>query len=192
MKVYGLTGGIGMGKSTSDKLLRERGVAVVDTDLLARQLVEPGQPALSEIQAFFGPEMIGGDGKLRRDELARRVFGDAPARKRLEEILHPRIRAAWQAQLEQWRAQKYPLAVVVIPLLFETEAGTHFDKIICTACSAASQRQRLQSRGWDERQIEQRIASQMPAEKKMELSNYVIWTEGELDVHAAQLQRVIP
>jgi dephospho-CoA kinase len=191
MKVYGLTGGIGMGKSMSDKLLRDRGVAVVDTDLIARHLVEPGQPALAEIQETFGPKIVDQNGRLRRDELGRRVFGDAGARKQLEAILHPRIRAVWQDQVEQWRTQKYPRAVVVIPLLFETDAPAHFDKIICTACSAATQRKRLRARGWDDDQIQKRNAAQMPVEKKMDLSHYVIWTEAGLDVHAAQLERIL-
>ena len=86
MKLYGLTGGIGMGKSTSGSLLRERGVHVADTDLIARELVEPGQPALKEIQECFGPDITGADGRLRRDELGRRVFDDETARKRLESI----------------------------------------------------------------------------------------------------------
>src|SRR5438445_12493376 len=76
MKVLGLTGGVGMGKSTTAQLLRSRGVLLVDTDELARQVVEPGQPALAELAPVFGPEIIGSDGRLRRDELARRVFAD--------------------------------------------------------------------------------------------------------------------
>jgi dephospho-CoA kinase len=192
MKVYGLTGGVGMGKSTSDKLLRERGVAVVDTDIIARQLVEPGQPALAEIQAAFGPEVVSADGRLRRDELARRVFSDTAARARLEGILHPRIRAVWQAQISEWRGQGLARAVVVIPLLFETNAQAQFDKIICIACSAASQLRRLKQRGWPDEQINQRIDAQWPAEKKIELAHYLVWTEAGLDVHAAQLDRIVP
>ena len=192
MKVYGLTGGIGMGKSTADKLLRERGVPVVDTDLIARQLVEPGQPALAEILALFGGDLIAADGQLRRDELARRVFGDAAALKRLEAILHPRIRVIWQEQIEKWRVAKCPQAVVVIPLLWETNAAVEFDAVICVACSAATQRERLLARGWDAQQIEQRNAAQWPVEKKMAMAHYVVWTEAGLDVHAAQLNRIIP
>ena len=93
-----------MGKSTAASLLGQRGVTIVDTDLLARQLVEPGQPALSEIQLAFGAEMLAPDGVLRRDLLARRVFSDSTARKTLEDILHPRIRKLWQSQLAEWRA----------------------------------------------------------------------------------------
>jgi dephospho-CoA kinase len=192
MKLFGLTGGIGMGKSTADKLLRERGVAVVDTDLLARQVVEPGQPALEEIQHLFGADMIGADGRLRRHELAERVFADAAALKQLEAILHPRIRRLWQEQLSNWRAEGRSQAVVVIPLLFETGAASDFDAVVCVACSAASQTRRLGARGWDRDQIEKRLRAQWPVEKKMELANYVVWTEGGVDVHAEQLRRIIP
>jgi dephospho-CoA kinase len=192
MKVFGLTGGIGMGKSTADKLLRERGVPVVDTDLLARQVVEPGQPALAEIQQCFGPEITGADNRLRRDELARRVFNDPAALKQLESILHPRIRHLWQQQVEIWRAEGQPRVAVVIPLLFETDAKSNFDAVICIACSAASQSQRLQARGWNQEQIEKRIRAQWPIEKKMELSDFVVWTEGSLEVHGEQLRRIIP
>jgi dephospho-CoA kinase len=192
MKLFGLTGGIGMGKSTSDQLLRERGVAVVDTDLLARQIVEPGQPALAEIQELFGKEILASDGRLRRDELARRVFADATTRKQLEDILHPRIRTLWLAQADAWRAEGRPVVVVVIPLLFETNAASQFDATICAACSAPTQRQRLLSRGWSAEQIEQRINAQWPVEKKMALADFVVWTEGNLEVHAAQLERIIP
>ena len=191
MRTYGLTGGIGMGKSVSDRLLRERGIPVVDTDVIARQLVEPGQPALAEIENVFGPEVIDVGGRLQRSELARRTFGDAAARKQLENILHPPIRARWQQQIREWRALGHPQAVVVIPLLYETNAVTHFGAIICVACSAETQRQRLLQRGWDETVIRQRIAAQWPVEKKMEFANYVVWTEGGLESHAAQLQRII-
>src|SRR5271170_4420794 len=120
MKAYGLTGGVGMGKSYSEKIIRERGIPALDTDAVARELVEPGTPALAEIQAAFGPDVISADGRLRRDELARRVVGDSDARKLIEQILHPRIRQVWSGQLREWQAQGVPRAVVVIPLLFET------------------------------------------------------------------------
>ena len=191
MKTFGLTGGIGMGKSTAADLLRKEGMPVVDSDVIAHQIVEPGQPALAEVQRSFGGEIAGADGRLRRDELARRVFTDAEARGRLEGILHPRIRAVWQAQFRSWRATGYPAAVAVIPLLFETDASRHFDATICVACSAKTQRQRLRARGWTDEQIDQRLAAQLPAEQKMALADYVVWTEGGLDVHEAQLQRIV-
>ncbi|MCX6895640.1 MAG: dephospho-CoA kinase [Verrucomicrobia bacterium] len=191
MKVYGLTGGIGMGKSTAAGFLHERGIPVVDTDELARQLVQPGQPALAEITAAFGAEILSAAGELRREELARLVFADAAARKRLEAILHPRIRDRWLAQIVEWRTAGSAAAVVVIPLLFETGAESNFDKIICVACSAATQRERLLARGWTAEQISQRIAAQWPVEKKMALAHHVVWTEGDSTVLAAQLARII-
>jgi len=180
-----------MGKSTAADLLRKRGFPVVDSDLIARQVVEPGQPALAEVQRLFGEGIVGADGRLRRDELGRRVFSDAEARRRLEAILHPRIRAVWQAQIRAWRATGHRAAVAVIPLLFETDASRHFDATVCVACSAKTQRQRLRVRGWTDEQIDQRFAAQWPVEQKMALADYVVWTEGGLDLHEAQLQRVV-
>ena len=191
MKALGLTGGIGMGKSACADLLRARGIPVVDSDDLAREVVEPGQPALAEVQRAFGPGIVSTDGRLDREELARRVFADTAARRQLESILHPRIRQLWLAQIQQWRAAEHPLAVVVIPLLFETHAESDFDATLCVACSAATQRQRLLARHWPPEQMEQRIQAQLPPEKKIELANYVIWTEGALDIHAAQLDRIL-
>jgi dephospho-CoA kinase len=191
MKICGLTGGLGMGKSTTAQFLHERGAQIVDTDELARQLVQPGQPVLSEIQTVFGKNIVAPNGELRRDELARIVFADAAARKKLETILHPRIQERWFAQVETWRGENRALAVVVIPLLFETQAESHFDKIICVACSIENQRQRLLARGWTPEQIEQRMAAQWPVEQKIARSDFVIWTDGALDTHTRQLDRIL-
>jgi dephospho-CoA kinase len=190
MKVFGLTGGIGVGKSVAEQWLRKRDVSVVDTDLLARQIVEPGSPALEEIQTAFGNTIVSAPGQLRRDELARIVFSDESARRRLESILHPRIRELWKQQLEIWRAGQKRVGVVIIPLLFETGAEGEFDAIICVACSRPSQHDRLLKRGWTPAQIEQRIAAQWPMEKKMAGADYVVWTEGSLEVFEAQLDRL--
>ena len=190
MKLLGLTGGIGMGKSTAAEFLRTRGAQIVDTDELARQLVQPGQPALTEIQTEFGKKVIAPDGQLRREELAEIIFADAAARKKLETILHPRIRERWLAQTEIWRRENRALAIVVIPLLFETRAESHFNKIICVACSAATQHERLLARGWTPEQIKQRLAAQWPVEQKISRADFVVWTDGALDVHAQQLERI--
>jgi dephospho-CoA kinase len=199
-----------MGKSTAATFLSQRGVTVVDTDVLARQVVEPGQPALDEIRNAFGADMLAPDGVLRRDLLARRVFSDAAARKTLEAILHPRIRLLWQAQLADWRAEAVSVAgaatqpnqpttersntrffCVVIPLLFETHAESEIDTTLCVACSIGTQGQRLSSRGWNAEQITQRIQSQLPVEEKMARADYVIWNEASLDVLNAQLDCVL-
>ena len=180
-----------MGKSTAAAWLQDHGIPVVDTDELARQLVQPGEPALAEIQSAFGQTILGADGQLRRDELARLVFADEAARKKLEVILHPRIRERWLAQLAEWRAAGQAAAVVVIPLLFETKSESNFDQLICVACSAATQRERLLARGWTADEISRRNEAQWPVEKKMALAHRIIWTEGEPDVMAAQLARII-
>jgi dephospho-CoA kinase len=191
MTLIGLTGGIGMGKSTSASLLKLRGIPNVDTDVLARQVVERRQPALEEIRRVFGENVIAADGELRRGELARLVFGDDAKRRQLEAILHPRIRELWLAQVASWRNQQKPMSVVVIPLLFETDAASQFDNVICVACSIASQRKRLQARGWNDEQIDQRLAAQWPVQKKMDLSDFVVWTEPDPGTHAAQLERIL-
>ncbi len=191
MLLLGLTGGIGMGKSTASALLQRLGMAVVDTDEIARELVAPGQSALAEIQAAFGGEVLRSDGTLDRGRMARIVFGDPDARRRLEEILHPRIRAAWANRVGDWRSGGVACGVVVIPLLFETEAEAQFDAVICVACSAGTQRQRLRERGWSEEHLEQRVSAQMPIESKMRKSGYVIWTETPIAVHEAQWKVVL-
>jgi dephospho-CoA kinase len=191
MTVLGLTGGVGMGKSACAQLLLARGIPVVDTDELARQIVEPGQPALAEIQKTFGADVIDTDGRLRRGELARLVFANPDARTTLEGVLHPRIRDLWLAQVEAWRKEQRTLGVVVIPLLFETEAERELDCTICVACSSVTQHQRLGARNWSAAQIQQRIQAQWPIDRKIAAADYVIWTEGSLDIHAAQLDHIL-
>jgi dephospho-CoA kinase len=190
MKLFGLTGGIGMGKSTSSDLLKQAGVAVIDTDVIARQVVEPGQTALIEVVELFGRKILDEQGHLNRAELAREVFEDSQARSRLEAILHPRIREVWLREVEGWRLKGHPSGVVVIPLLFETNAGHLFEKTICVACTGASQAKRLQARGWSADQVEKRNRAQMPVETKMDMASYVVWTESNLEVHRDQLRRI--
>jgi len=180
-----------MGKSTSGQLLQQRGIAVSDTDIIARQLTEPGRPALEEISQRFGPRVLSVDGRLNRVELARVVFADAGARADLEAILHPRIRAHWQAEAESWRAAGRGYGAILIPLLFETEAAPRFDAVICVACAEASQRRRLRLRGWTDDQIRQRLAAQWSVAKKIDRSDFVVWTDTTLETHAAQLERVV-
>lgn len=191
MKTIGLTGGIGMGKSAAADLLQRRGIPIIDTDLVARQVVEPGQPALEQVKTAFGGAFVDAEGRLRREEMARLVFADAAARRQLEGILHPAVHAVWRRQVNTWRTQGRPLAVVVIPLLFETQTADWFDVTLCVACTAGTQRERLLARGWNPQQIQQRLQAQLPIEKKMELANHVVWTEGGLDVLEEQLDRII-
>ena len=190
MKLFGITGGIAMGKSTAGHLLEEHGVAVIDTDNIARQIVEPGQPALAEIRERFGPAVLLPDGRLDREEMARLVFALPAARADLEAILHPRIRAVWTAEADTWRKTGRPCGVVIIPLLFETGAEPLLDATICMACSAATQARRLRARGWEAAQSRQRLQAQWPVEKKIAHSDFVVWTDTTLEVHAAQLLKI--
>jgi dephospho-CoA kinase len=190
MKLFGVTGGIGMGKSTSAEILARRGVPVIDTDAIAREIVEPGQPALGEIEASFGREVLDEHGRLRRDVLAETAFASREKLRLLESILHPRIRERWLAGAQVWRDEGRAAGAVIIPLLFETDAQSCFDSIICTACSAPTQYDRLRRRGWTENQIERRIAAQWPIEKKIAASHFVVWTEGDLPLHERQLELI--
>lgn len=190
MKVLGITGGIGMGKSACADLLREMGVLVIDTDTIARDLVQPGQAPLEEIFAAFGAGVRTPDGRLDRAALARIVFSDSSERHRLEAILHPRIRAVWKAQVSQWEEAGVKVAAVVIPLLFETDSANSFNSVVCVACSEATQRLRLRDRTWSDPQIDARLASQWPVGRKIELSQFVIWTDVPLDIHRAQVARL--
>lgn len=187
----GLTGGIGMGKSTVANLIVQRGIPLIDTDVLARDLVEPSQPALAEITGLFGKQLLDEQGHLRRGELARIVFADAQARAALEAVLHPKIRQRWLSQVDAWKAEGKPIIVVVIPLLFETNAQVELDKTICVACSLATQRARLRDRGWPAGQIDQRIAAQLPISEKMSRANFVVWNEASVDVLAEQIDLIL-
>lgn len=183
----GLTGGIGMGKSTAAALLAEKGIRVVDTDQLARDVVAPGEPALEEIRAAFGSGVLAADGSLNRQAMAALVFSDAEKRRLLEAILHPKIRERWLGCLAEWKAAGAVAGVVVIPLLFETGAEEEFDRVLCVACSERSQLERLMARGWSEEQCRQRITAQWPTQRKMDLSHGVVWTEPCREVHGEQL-----
>jgi len=191
MKLIGVTGGVGTGKSTCAGMLAALGLPVVDTDQLARELVAPGTPGLAEIRGAFGERVVDGAGTLRREALAEIVFADASWRQQLESILHPRIREAWLAQAARWRSEGCQAGVVVIPLLFETAAEGAFAGTLCVACTPASQRQRLAARGWSAEQMAQRLAAQWPLARKLAAADYVIWTEGSLAVTEMQLRQVL-
>ena len=187
----GLTGGIGMGKSTAAELLAKRGAMVCDSDELARELVEPGQAALAEIVDTFGSVVLREDGSLNRAKVGELVFSNSTAREKLEAILHPCIREAWQARLEDWAVLGERLAVVVIPLLFETQAESSFNKTVCVACSSELQRERLRGWEWTDDQISSRIAAQMAVGKKIKRADHVIWTDGTIEVLASQWDELL-
>ncbi len=184
--IYGLTGGIGMGKSTVARVLAKAGLPVVDSDELAREVVQPGQPAFEGIREACGDEFIGEDGRIDRPRMAACVFFDDVARKQLEDIIHPRVRERWQTCVGKWRSAG-DRGVVVIPLLFEVNAEANFDTVFCVACTEGTQRVRLRERGLSEVQIEQRIAAQLTITEKVERADHVLWNEDGLDVLRSQL-----
>ena len=190
-RVLGLTGGVGMGKSTAARLLKKVGLPVVDSDDLAREAVHPGTEGLAEIADEFGEGFLKADGSLDRDKMASKVFQDEAARKRLEAIIHPRVRTVWEKQIDQWREQKRPVGVVVIPLLFEVDLQDSFDAVLCGACAATTQRARLRVRNWDDAQITARIAAQMDIAQKMDLADHVLWNEGAPELLMDQMKEIL-
>ena len=190
-RVLGLTGGVGMGKSTAARLLKKVGLPVVDSDDLAREAVQPGTEGLAEIADEFGEGFLKPDGSLDRDKMASTVFQDQAARKQLEAIIHPRVRAVWENRIEQWREQKRPVGVVVIPLLFEVGLQDSFDAVLCVASTASTQRSRLRGRNWSDAQIAARIAAQMDIAQKMDLADHVVWNEGTPDRLGEQLKGIL-
>ena len=190
-RVLGLTGGVGMGKSTAARLLKKVGLPVVDSDDLAREAVQPSTEGLAEIADEFGEGFLKADGSLDRDKMASTVFQDEAARKRLEAIIHPRVRTVWEKQIDQWREQKRPVGVVVIPLLFEVDLQDSFDAVLCVACTANTQRARLRERNWDDTQITARIAAQMDIAQKMDLADHVLWNEGAPELLMDQMKEVL-
>ena len=190
-RVLGLTGGVGMGKSTAARLLKKAGLPVVDSDDLAREAVQPGTEGLAEIADEFGEGFLKPNGSLDRDKMASTVFQDKAVRKRLEAIIHPRVRAVWENRIEQWREQKRPVGVVVIPLLFEVGVQDSFDAVLCVASTASTQRSRLRGRNWSDAQIAARIAAQMDIAQKMDLADHVLWNEGTPDQLGEQLNGIL-
>lgn len=179
MLVIGLTGGIGSGKSTVGGLFRARGVPVIDTDDLARVVVEPGRPALDQIKARFGREMIGADGRLDRHALARRVFSNPALREELEAILHPRIRAELHARLSDIAS---PYSIVAIPLLIEKGWQTEVDRILVVDAPEELQLRRTLGRpGMDARQVRRIMASQAGREERLAAADDIIVNDGALD-----------
>ncbi|MFO7641056.1 MAG: dephospho-CoA kinase [Candidatus Competibacteraceae bacterium] len=177
--VVGLTGGIGSGKTAVSDRFARSGAPVIDTDLLARELVEPGQPALAAIAAEFGPECLDDRGQLRRAHLRERVFADPAGRRRLEAILHPRIRALAR---ERIAALSAPYCLVVIPLLAETGMTDLVDRVLVVDVPEAEQVRRVMARDHiDETRARQILAAQAPRARRLALADEILDNAGDLD-----------
>lgn len=188
MLTIALTGGIGSGKSTVADRFARLGVPVLDADALARALTAPGEPALEEIRAAFGAKVIQPDGGLDRAALRRVVFADETARRRLEAILHPLIRARMLAWLGEVRA---PYAVLVIPLLFETGQTDLADRILVVDLPEEEQVRRVQTRsGLDEAEIRRILATQAARAERLAGADDRIDNSGGLAALEAQVERL--
>ena len=188
MLVVGLTGGIGSGKTAVSDAFARRGVPVIDTDLLARELVVPGQPALQEIVEAFGPDILDSAGQLDRALLRQRVFADPLAHQRLEAILHPRIQVLAAERLRRCRAD---YAIVVVPLLVETGGYPFIDRVLVIEADEATRIARVQARsGLDANAVRTIMHNQAGAAERRAAADDIIDNNGtltELDGEVATL-----
>lgn len=191
MITVGLTGGIGSGKSTVTRLLAERGAAVVDADLVAREVVEPGTPGLARIVEEFGEDVLRPDGSLDRPALGTRVFSDPAALARLNAIVHPLVGARTAELLEQARSSGAQVVVHDVPLLVENGLAGLYDVVVVVAAEPATQLDRLvRLRGMRPDEAQQRIAAQAPLADKLALATHVVPNDGpqeDLPAHVETL-----
>ena len=179
MLIVGLTGGIGSGKSATAHCFRELGVPVVDADVIAREVVAPGQPALEEIARTFGPTVIDEQGQLRRDRLRHIVFADPARRHQLELILHPRIRNSMAQRLAQLST---PYCIASIPLLVETGQRDTVHRILVVDAPEALQYQRIRQRdGTSDAEISAIISSQAGRNERLAAADDILVNDKDLD-----------
>ncbi|MEO5821510.1 MAG: dephospho-CoA kinase [Vicinamibacteraceae bacterium] len=187
-----LTGGIATGKSYVRARLASHGLPTLDADTLAREAVAAGSSGLDEVVARFGAGLLSADGSLDRRALGTVVFGDPQARADLEAIIHPRVREATGVWLDRLAIAGDPLAIVDIPLLYETGRDHDFDRVIVTSCPRGQQVTRVVERdGLTAAQAEARIDAQMPTDEKVRRADFVIDTGGTFGDTNRQVDRVV-
>jgi len=190
MRVLGLTGGIGSGKTMVGTMFTELGAELIDADQLAREVVEPGQPALDEIATSFGREILLPNGRLDRRKLGGIVFADAAARDRLNAITHPRIRERMDAAISA-RRDREGVLIVDIPLLYENARTDAVEKVIVVWVDPETQYRRLIERGGlTDEEARRRIAAQMPLDQKRALADYVIDNSGSPAATRRQVEAI--
>ncbi|OLN22660.1 dephospho-CoA kinase [Domibacillus antri] len=173
--IIGLTGGIASGKSTVSNMLKEKGYTIIDADIAARVVVEPGQPALQKIMNVFGPDILTAEGTLDRAKLGAIVFHDEEKRKQLNEIVHPAVRKWMMDQKEEAIAAGKKTILFDSPLLFESNLTWMVDKTLLIYVDPKTQLHRLMARnGFTEQEAKARIQSQWPIDEKKELADDVI------------------
>ena len=189
VKVVGLTGGIGSGKSTVAGMFRALGATLIDADRLARAAVEAGEPAFEAIVARFGPGIVGPDGRLDRRALGRRVFQDEAERRALNAIVHPEVRRRTLEALAAAREAGVKLVIHDVPLLFENGLDRTVDATVVVHVSPETQRARIRARDpLDDDEIEARIAAQIPLDEKADRADHVIDNEGPLEATRRQVE----
>ncbi|MFQ3542534.1 dephospho-CoA kinase [Halobacillus rhizosphaerae] len=189
--VIGLTGSIASGKSTISQMFGDFNIPVVDADLISREVVEPGQPAYQKIIEAFGREVLREDLTIDRKKLGRIVFAEADKRKQLNAIVHPEVRKEMVRKREQLK-EEYKAVVLDIPLLFESQLEDYADRTLVVFVDENTQLNRLMER--DESSIEeakQRIASQIPVQKKAEMADAVINNNGSVEESFKQLKAIL-
>jgi len=190
-KLVGLTGGIGTGKSTVARMIRDLRVPVIDADLLARQVVQPGQPAHAEIVAAW-PEVVDQSGAIDRKKLAERVFADPTGRARLEAITHPRIMERVREQTDAFRQQGFRLAFLEAALLVETGRCRQLDGLVVVIASEEQQVSRVMAReGWSLAQVRARMRAQLPLEEKRRAATEVIDNSGDQATTQRQVESLV-
>ncbi len=191
MRVIGLTGNIGSGKSTVADLLAKRGATIVDADVLSREAVTHGAPALDAIVARWGPSVLGADGSLDRAALRKIVFNDRNELDALNEIIHPEIMRLRGAEVEAARAHGDRVVVCVVPLLFERHLADEFDFIVLVDAPRAIRLERIvRDRGLQEAEAMDMIASQMPADLKRARADWVIENTASLEDLGREVDRL--
>ena len=186
----GLTGGIATGKSTVAKLLTERGAKLIDLDKIAREVVEPGQPALHAIAERFGQAVLQPDGSLDRKKLGAVVFSDLEERKALEAITHPAIRAVMKERMARYEAEEPDRLVVVdVPLLFESKLESYFEQVMVVYVPRETQLRRLIERDALTEEAEKRLAAQMDIEEKKRRADILIHNTGTPEDTDRQIDR---
>lgn len=189
MRVLGLTGGIGTGKSTVARFFRDEGIPVVDADRIAREVTEPGRDAYREILLLFGKGILLPDGRIDRKRLGETVFSDPGKRAELEAVTHPRIAEGIGLALSALEREGHPVAVVEAALIHERKRGRMFDAVIGVRCDRERQVERIMDRdGIPREQALARIAAQMDPEQKANASEYRIDNSGDLESTRAQVR----
>ncbi len=189
VKRLAITGGIACGKSSFARFLSDLGCEILDADDVVHCLEAPGGRAVQAVLNAFGPAVLGPDGAIHRESLARVVFADTGEREKLNAIIHPLVRDEFACWFQQ--PSTTCLRFAVIPLLFEVGWRDQWDCVVCVACSPSEQKRRLLGRGLTEKEAALRINAQLPIEEKARLSDRVVWNDGSLEALRREAENLV-